>query len=305
MDYHLLETFLTVCETKNLTTASELLYKTQPTISNRIKQLEDTLGFDLFIREKGKKSITITSKGLEFLEIAQKFMSFYGEIESFHSDAVKSMKVSSVASYSIPIVSDICKRMVEDENTDISLTTYQTKEAYQRVAKKKLDIAFVSQSSEINGVKVDPIFSQNYYIIRYCKTHNQYPTSLKLPKISTDELDPQFEIYQSWDQDFEDWHNGKFSLKKPKIQVDSTALLKQFIVDSDYWSIVQESNIPMLKKEIPLEIYRITDPPPPRKCYMITNLYPDRNMVPVINKFKQILDHYISEHNDFIQPYFK
>jgi len=305
MDYHLLETFLTVCETRNLTTASKLLYKTQPTITNRINQLEEELGFDLFIREKGNKSVTITNKGLEFFEIAQRFMEFYGEIEAFQSNSVKSINISSTASYSTPIVSDICKKMVFEEDTGISLYTYQTKEAYKKVANKKIDIAFVSQPCNVSGVKVDPIFSQNYYIIKYCHPNSQERSALKLPKISTDELDPDFEIYQRWDQDFEDWHKRKVSLQKPKIRIDSTALLKQFLLDSNYWSIVQESNIPILEKEMPIEIFRIIDPPPPRKCYMISNLYPDRNMIPVINKFKQILQRYITEHKDFIQPYFK
>lgn len=305
MDYHLLETFLTVCETRNLTTASDLLYKTQPTISNRIKQLEETLGFDLFIREKGKKSVSITSKGSEFLEIAQRLMELYGEIDTFQSDISKSIKISSVASYSNPIVADICKKMIADEEVRISLTTYQTKEAYEKVAKKELDIAFVSQTLETNGVKVEPIFSQNYYIIKYCTEDTPSSPMLKLPRLATNELNPDYEIHQSWDQDFEDWHARKFPNKKPRIHVDSSALLKRFLLDSDYWSVVQESNIPLLKEEIPLSIYRIVDPPPPRKCYMITNLYPDRDMLPIIKEFKKIVQTYITEHQEFIQPYFK
>ena len=44
LDYNLIETFIVVCEVKNLTRASQLLYKTQPTITNRIQILEDLLG---------------------------------------------------------------------------------------------------------------------------------------------------------------------------------------------------------------------------------------------------------------------
>ena len=43
MEYILLETFVIVCDAMNLTKASEILCRTQPTITNRIKQLENQL----------------------------------------------------------------------------------------------------------------------------------------------------------------------------------------------------------------------------------------------------------------------
>lgn len=66
MEYILLETFVIVCDAMNLTKASEILCRTQPTITNRIKQLENQLGFELMIRNKGKRNIMLTGKGEEF-----------------------------------------------------------------------------------------------------------------------------------------------------------------------------------------------------------------------------------------------
>ena len=85
MDYDAFETYIVLCETGNITKTAELLYKTQPAISSRIQQLEKSLGYTLIKREKGKKTITLTSKGEEFLKIARKFINLYGEIEAIRN----------------------------------------------------------------------------------------------------------------------------------------------------------------------------------------------------------------------------
>ncbi|MDH6365903.1 MULTISPECIES: LysR family transcriptional regulator [unclassified Breznakia] len=60
-----------LAETKNYTKAAELLYITQPTLSQQIKKLEDELGVKLFNRKK-KQEVTLTKAGVEFLYYANK-----------------------------------------------------------------------------------------------------------------------------------------------------------------------------------------------------------------------------------------
>lgn len=51
-----LETFITVCETKNFTKAGEILSLTQPAVSHHIKKLEEELGTPVFFEKKKAKS---------------------------------------------------------------------------------------------------------------------------------------------------------------------------------------------------------------------------------------------------------
>ena len=81
MEYQLLETFLIVSEVRNLTKASSILYKTQPTISNRIQQLEKEVGYALLVREKGRQEIELTPRGKQFLQTARKIYELYGDLE--------------------------------------------------------------------------------------------------------------------------------------------------------------------------------------------------------------------------------
>ncbi|PXV91193.1 DNA-binding transcriptional LysR family regulator [Lachnotalea glycerini] len=296
MDYDLLETFVLLCENRNLTKTAELLYKTQPTITSRIKTLEEKLGYSLIVRGKGKKNVEITRKGGEFLIIAQKFLNLYEEIEVVQEKLSKTLLVSSISSLGSPIVANVCKKMAEDEEVNISIFTYQTIEAYELIAKKELDVAFVSEARNVNGVMCEPVFMQDYYVIRPCKN----PEGIK--KICTEDLDVNYEIYQRWSDDFKMWHDYKFASKKPRIEVDSCALLKQFLTNETYWSIIQRSNLLLLNQEMSLQIYNLIDSPPARICYMLTNYYPDRGNIYLLKKMKKLLHQYAFDNDLQLTP---
>ena len=65
MNYSDIETYLELVRTRNITKASEHLYVSQSTVSNRLKNLENELGFALVIRGKGRQAIELTQKGEE------------------------------------------------------------------------------------------------------------------------------------------------------------------------------------------------------------------------------------------------
>lgn len=61
MDIRVLQYFLTVAREESITHAAEQLHMTQPPLSRQLKDLEDELGKQLFIR--GSKRITLTKEG--------------------------------------------------------------------------------------------------------------------------------------------------------------------------------------------------------------------------------------------------
>ena len=58
-----IETFLMLVKTRNITKTAESLYVSQPTVSHRLKLLEEELGVPLLIRKKGYKKVELTPKG--------------------------------------------------------------------------------------------------------------------------------------------------------------------------------------------------------------------------------------------------
>lgn len=286
MDYELLETFVVLCETKSITRTSELMYKTQPAISGRIRQLEDLLGYTLVLREKGKKSVRITPRGLAFLKTAQKLTALYGEIETCEKQMSDTLFISSITSLSSSIVAPVCRRLINEDHLRIILETYQTADACRLVADKITDIAFVSSISSVNavnGVRCEEAATLEFSVIKYCETPGPEGT------LSSADLNPALEIYQRWSSAYQIWHDRRFGEDKYQVEVDSVNLLKDFMKGTDCWSIVQDCNLPDLKKQMPIQTYKLLDPPPPRIAYMLTNQFPDRSIQHALTRFREVL----------------
>lgn len=61
---------MVVCNYENFTEAAKQLHVPQPTISNRIRYLEEELGQELFVRgKKGKRSVELTRAGKNFFRM--------------------------------------------------------------------------------------------------------------------------------------------------------------------------------------------------------------------------------------------
>ena len=63
----------TVRQNFNLTEVAEALYTSQPGVSKHIKDLEDELGFDIFVR-RGKRFVGLTDPGLELIGIVERLL---------------------------------------------------------------------------------------------------------------------------------------------------------------------------------------------------------------------------------------
>ena len=65
-NYNLFKTFLVVAECKNITTASKILFVSQPAITMKIKQLESSIGGELFVRKN--KGLELSALGILLLK---------------------------------------------------------------------------------------------------------------------------------------------------------------------------------------------------------------------------------------------
>ncbi|MER5400289.1 LysR substrate-binding domain-containing protein [Streptomyces sp. NPDC002599] len=72
MQFHQLQYFVAVAETRHFTRAAELVHVAQPSLSQQIKSLERELGADLFLRARG--NITLTDAGEALLPLARRIL---------------------------------------------------------------------------------------------------------------------------------------------------------------------------------------------------------------------------------------
>ena len=284
LEYQLLETFLVVSEVRSLTKASSILYKTQPTISNRIQQLEKEVGYALLVREKGRQEIELTPRGKQFLQTARKIYELYGDLEVQVEENAHTLLLSSIASLQTPLVCMAAKNLLEEKNAHIQIYTYQTEDVARRIQKRKLDLALVSAPEKAESVDCEQLFTQRYYVVRPCtQPHNAVGT------ISINDLDVEREVCQPWDDAFLQWHRTTFHEKRARFFVDSYAAMKEFLQTPGYWAVLQESNVYALRREVPIDIFQLDYPPPLRICYLLTNPFTDRKIRPLIRRYRKLL----------------
>lgn len=86
INLELYKIFCVVANTGNITKASEELMISQPAISKSIKNLEEQLGGDLFIRTK--RGVILTEEGKEFYQYIKKAMEYIDNAERKFNDLI-------------------------------------------------------------------------------------------------------------------------------------------------------------------------------------------------------------------------
>lgn len=85
MEFRVLQYFLAIAREETISGAAEHLHMTQPTLSRQMKELEDELGKQLFIR--GNRKITLTEDGMFLRNRAEEIVNL---VEKTESDIMRS-----------------------------------------------------------------------------------------------------------------------------------------------------------------------------------------------------------------------
>ena len=80
LSFSALESFYWVAQLRNFSAAAEKLHITQPTVSYRIRELEEHLGVSLFVRQK--RGLLLTSEGEALKRYAESMIGIARDIES-------------------------------------------------------------------------------------------------------------------------------------------------------------------------------------------------------------------------------
>lgn len=88
---------IAISEAGSLNKASEVLYVSQPSLTESVKELEKELGISIFIRSG--RGVTLTPEGSDFILYARQVINDYSElVERF--DSSKNLKRSSASPHS-------------------------------------------------------------------------------------------------------------------------------------------------------------------------------------------------------------
>ena len=134
----------------NITLAAERVHATQPGLSKQLKQLEDELGFQLFVR-KGRSLESVAPAGVKVIEHARRILAEAANIRSYaanergeHAGRLLLATTHTQARYVLPPVIAAIKR--EFPQVSVDLQAAADAEVLQALAQDGADLALISSA---------------------------------------------------------------------------------------------------------------------------------------------------------------
>ena len=138
-----LKTVLSVAETLNITKSAKLLSLTQPSVSQHIKAVEETLGVKLFVRTN--RGLKVTAEGQIVIEYAKKMRGLYGVLLKQLEDQKRSVQHLTVGvtptAESNAISQVLALYSAQNPSIRITIITDTINNLYQRMELYELDLA--------------------------------------------------------------------------------------------------------------------------------------------------------------------
>lgn len=290
MNTEIVKTFLKLVEFKSITGAAEALYLSQSTVSHRLKQLEDYIGDTLVVRSKGRHGIELTPRGVAFIPLAERWISLSKDTEQFQISAIRQDLIiggiDSLNAYSLSaLFCDIAN--IAGHPINLDLRTYHSFQIQLAVENHEIDLGFLVRKHTSRNLIFKPIFSERYMIVGNFNANSSIA-------INPHDLDPAYEVVSTCSPDYSDWHNYHFdSSVAPWAEVDTPALLLNFLEQPKTWAVVTESVAAFLTKSPLIKSYKLSSPPPDRVCYEVSHRFPLENKVHIIRQFDDYLESYI------------
>lgn len=153
-----------VAEKGSINEAAKYLYVSQPSLSNSIKELEEELGFTVFIRTN--RGVTLSHKGMEFLGYARQVITQADLLEEKYIKKTKQIKSFCASSQHYPFVSHAFVELVkeyEEDDYNFTLSETTTYEVIENVKTLYSEIGIL-YLSKYNEAVIRKILSENNLI---------------------------------------------------------------------------------------------------------------------------------------------
>ena len=168
MNLQQLQYFKVISQTKNFTTASNILSITQPALSKAISKLEEELDVQLFEREG--RNIKITKYGEVFLKYAESALDYIEKgIEKIHDMKTNNDNIISIAStYCIGatfipfLISNFINSHIQ---TRFNFNNQSTEEIFKDLKYERVDLGFFDSIEKIDKYsEIETILVKNHHL---------------------------------------------------------------------------------------------------------------------------------------------
>ncbi len=241
MDTQSLKTFVQLSHTKNFTQTAKLLFVAQSTVTNRINELEKTIGKQLFVRDK--KQVSLTTEGQLFLGYAKRLLeleeSAIEQINApeFYRRLLRFGTTNSIyENYLYPIIRSV---LSNDLNMSTRIVINHSFEVLSFLQDGLVDIAFTYIPFTKNGYVCMP-FKEDELILVTSKNNHAFASGIvQKDLISLDYLFCNFALQKVGmfiRELFPPHHQFKF-------EIDNSSKLIPFLLDGIGYSFLPKSLI--------------------------------------------------------------
>ena len=287
-----IETFLMLVKTRNITKTAENLYVSQPTVSHRLKLLEEELGVPLLIRKKGYKKVELTPKGEEFIVIAQIWLSLMKETMLLKTAGEEMyLSVASTDTLNSCILKDLYRSILHDTNLNLKLniSTHYSYEIYELLERHTVDVGFVYHHLHYKNIISEPVLREKMYVVQ------EWESAIRKDQINVEELDPDNEVAFVWENNYQIWHEQMISKgKRNSLEVDIYSLFSEFLRDKGRWAIAPVTVVNRLQTEQKVFVSEIANKkkPPERITYIIRHKDMNEAKINTLKIFEERINQY-------------
>ncbi|MCH1942685.1 LysR family transcriptional regulator [Holdemania massiliensis] len=289
MENSQIEAFLNIIKYGSISKAAENTYTAQSYLSHKLMLLEEELGVKLLIRGKGTRNVELTNYGEEFLTLVESYQATWRDMLSIKDLKTSlNLSVGGVDSVNSFLFRKLYTNLLMDKKNilKLSIHTYHSRDLYQRVSSRKIDIAYVYNSINYPDVITTPIFYESMILL--CRRDSPYHNLME-PK----DLPPEYEIYIRHNSEFEIWHNQYWLPNKFMIRIAASSILPNMFVDKNCWSIAPASVLSYITKNDNMKSFTLAVEPPSIVCYQIEHRYPQPSRQEAINIYKKYVNEYL------------
>ena len=167
MDLRDLRYFVVIADCGSILAASEQLHIAQPSLSIRIKGLEQELGVSLF--ERRPRGVTLTSEGHELLAHARQIL--HAAETARESVRLHASAAVGTVNFGVPtsLASVLCVPLVETvlaELPNVKLRIVESMSGYiiDWLREGRLELGLVFGDKPISGVQLEPLLEEELYL---------------------------------------------------------------------------------------------------------------------------------------------
>ena len=232
IDFELYRIFYCVANNGNITKASEELNISQPAISKSIKNLEEQLGGQLFIRTK--RGVILTEEGKEFYNYIKQAIEYINNAENKFTDLINLENGSIKIGISTTLTKEFLLPYLERFHSlypkiDIQIATNLTSELFLKLKNGLIDIVILNLNEKNYGNDIEIIKCRK---INDCFVVNSNYKELLNKEISIKELNNYPLILQARGSNtrefLDNFAKANNVILKPNIELASYTLVVEF-----------------------------------------------------------------------------